>query len=211
VRAPRDDTPVLKRGEHNWKIGDRILMGRWTGLPTYTLTLEERATCPPTCLHWLDCYGNRMWRADRWQAGPALERSLRRQIEAFSIDHPCGFVVRPHILGDFYSVEYVQLWHGLLARYSTLNVWGYTARIDKGDPIAAALATLADDIGWDRFAVRGSDAPVGRPRTASIKVPRQTPPDAVICPEQLGKVKNCGACGLCFSTPPISCIGFVNH
>ena len=24
----------------------------------YTVTLEERATCPKTCKHWYDCYGN---------------------------------------------------------------------------------------------------------------------------------------------------------
>src|SRR5262249_24811065 len=35
-----------------------------------TLTLEERATCPTTCRHWRDCYGNKMHRAQRWQRGP---------------------------------------------------------------------------------------------------------------------------------------------
>ena len=37
---------VLIEGVNNAKTGPRFLRGQWTGLPIYTLTLEERATCP---------------------------------------------------------------------------------------------------------------------------------------------------------------------
>ena len=74
--------------------------------------------------------------------------------------HVNGFAVRLHNLGDFYSVEYVELWRKLLERHPALHVWGYSARWQvESDPIAAALASLASDVGWDRFAVRLSNAP----------------------------------------------------
>ena len=44
----------------NKKLGKRVTKGRYAGFPMYTLTLEERATCPSACEHWADCYGNNM-------------------------------------------------------------------------------------------------------------------------------------------------------
>ena len=78
--------------------------------------------------------------ADRVQAGPDLEWRLEREVALLDIDHPNGFAVRLHNLGDFYSLQYVALWRRLLARHSALHVWGYTAHWN--DPIAAALASL---------------------------------------------------------------------
>ena len=86
--------------------------------------------------------------ARRVEAGPELEARLERQIEVLDVRHGGGFVVRFHVLGDFYSVEYVGLWRRLLRQYPTLRVFGYTARIDaKNDLIAAALASVADEFG----------------------------------------------------------------
>jgi len=73
VCSPRRDVGgpcVLKSAANSRKIGGEILKGRWNGFPAYTLTLEERATCPTTCRHWRSCYGNKMQWAQRMQAGP---------------------------------------------------------------------------------------------------------------------------------------------
>lgn len=86
--------------------------------------------------------GNRMNWADRVAAGPDLEWRLKREVALLDIEHPDGFAVRLHMLGDFYSVAYVNLWCALLQRHTALHVWGYTARHDKNDPIAAALLSL---------------------------------------------------------------------
>ena len=59
--------------------------------------------------------------ADRVQAGPDLE--WRLEVALLDIDHPNGFAVRLHNLGDFYSVQYFELWHRLLGRHSSLHVW----------------------------------------------------------------------------------------
>src|SRR5262245_38746167 len=44
---------LLIDGANNRKIGGRVTKGALRGVPVFTLTLEERATCPRTCVHWL--------------------------------------------------------------------------------------------------------------------------------------------------------------
>ena len=115
--------------------------------------------------------GNSMHLAQRMQSGPDLEWRLEREIALLDIEHPGGFVVRLHILGDFYSVGYVQMWTRLLDQHPALHVFGYTARHDAGDPIAVALIELVKRQ-WDRFAVRFSNAQFA-PATITVEHPLQ--------------------------------------
>jgi hypothetical protein len=204
---------ALKSAGNSKKIGGLILKGKWKGFPAYTLTLEERATCPTMCRHWRSCYGNRMQWAQRMQVGPDLEWRLVRETALLDIDHPNGFAVRLHNLGDFYSVEYVELWRKLLARHSGLHIWGYTARWNlKDDPIAAALNSLVSDAGWDRCAIRFSNAPfpfASSPTTITVETRHQKPTDAILCPEQVGKTESCSTCALCWQSERR--IAFLQH
>lgn len=59
---------LLKSGEHNAKIGAMVVKGPLAGAKTFTLTLEERATCPRSCAMWGACYGNGMQWPQRIQA-----------------------------------------------------------------------------------------------------------------------------------------------
>ena len=146
------------------------------------------------------------------QAGPDLEWRLVREIALLDIDHPDGFAVRLHNLGDFYSVEYVELWRSMLERHPALHVWGYTARVDvKDDPIAGALVAVVQRH-WDRFSIRFSNAPVqlaGCPTTISIETAHQKPADAILCPEQVGKTESCSTCALCWNSKRR--IAFLQH
>ena len=190
---------ALKSAVNSRKIGGVILKGRWKGLPAYTLTLEERATCPTTCGHWRSCYGNKMHLAQRMRSGSDLEWRLEREVALLDIDHPDGFAIRLHELGDFYSIDYVRLWGRLLERHPGLHIWGYTAHIDG--PIAAALVKLVKRFG-ERFAMRFSNAPFPFPFPATITVETaaQKPADAILCPEQVGKTESCSTCALCWQT-----------
>jgi hypothetical protein len=204
VRTPARDADaqrVLKPAANVRKIGGLILKGHWRGFPIYTLSLEERATCPRSCRHWRSCFGNRMHLVDRIQAGADLEWRLVREVALLAIDHPDGFVVRLHLLGDFYSVSYVHLWRDLLARHPALHVWGFTARVDAHDPIAAALVALAGMVP-QRFKMRFSNAQVGFPgaRTISIEAAHHKPAGAVLCPEQIGRTESCSTCALCWGS-----------
>lgn len=205
----RDPEPgVLKPGNYAAKIGGKILKGKWKGFPVFTLTLEERATCPDSCPLFRGCYGNNMHLAKRYRHGPELERRIVIEIAQLARKYPRGFAIRLHILGDFYSVEYVELWRQLLARYRPLHVFGFTARWDRADPIAQALLRLAYD-DWDRFAMRFSNAPVETCSTINIDHAGQRPRDAVICPAQLGKTESCSTCALCWGSERR--IAFLRH
>lgn len=205
VTAVADAGRVLKSGHNSRKIGKVITKGKWRGLPIYTLTLEERATCPRDCKAWAACYGNNMNWAERIVAGGDLEAQLERELDQLSALHPAGFAVRLHVLGDFYSMAYVYLWERALERIPGLRIFGFTARHPVADPIGRRLYFLSKRL-WDRFAVRFSNR--GLPsRGAELLDGEST--DAIPCPAQTGATDCCATCGLCWATTRN--IGFARH
>lgn len=208
-RDPNDVERALKSGINSAKIGGLIRKGRWKNFPIYTLSIEERATCPMSCRHWRSCYGNNMPFAQRIQHGPALELMLEREVADLAKAHRRGFAIRLHNLGDFYSTAYVEMWSRLLTQHPQLHAFGFSARHDyHGDPIARALIDLVGKR-WSRFAIRLSNAPLEACATVSIEHPYQRPPDAIICPAQLGKTESCSTCALCWQTTKR--IAFIQH
>jgi len=206
------DEAVLKDGAHNSKIGGDVLVGRLAGAKIFTLTLEERATCPRSCAVWTECYGNAMPHSRRWKHGLAFERKLAEEVADLCRQHD-KVLIRLHVLGDFYSLGYLGLWKTLLERHRNLYVFGFTAhRLDSA--LGAWVATLRQDT--NRFFVRHSGycGPWG---SFVIDFPTEKPKlgTAVVCPEQRtamnggGKADHCGNCGLCWAgdTP----IVFVEH
>lgn len=193
---------LLKSGEHSRKIGSHVTKGEWAGMPIYTLTLEERATCPRSCVHWLDCYGNKMNWSRRIAADANLIDRLQDNLAELASKH-VRFVVRLHVLGDFYSVEYVQFWGRMLHALPGLHVYGYTAR--KDCEIADAIRALNKS---PRFRVRTSDGEPSEYRTISIDEEADAGP-AIVCPVQTGKAECCGTCALCWSTDKT--IAFLRH
>lgn len=192
---------LFKSGEHSRKIGSHVTKGEWAGMPIYTLTLEERATCPRSCVHWLDCYGNKMNWSRRIAADDNLIDRLQDNLAELASKH-VRFLVRLHVLGDFYSVEYVQFWAQMLHALPGLHVYGYTAR--KDCEIAEAIGRLNSL----RFRVRTSDGEVGSYRTISIDDASEAG-DAIVCPVQTDKAECCGTCTLCWSTDKT--IAFLRH
>jgi hypothetical protein len=190
---------LLISGVNSKKIGAVITKGPAKGFPIFTLTLEERATCPTSCDSWRSCYGNQMNWAKRVRHGAAFEERLAAELAVLQSRHPRGFAVRLHVLGDFYSVEYVRLWESFLARFRSMFVFGFTARWRRDDPIALALLDLVVRE-WGRFSIRFSNAPVDECSTVSIEHPVQKPDDAVLCPAQVGKTESCGTCGFCWNS-----------
>lgn len=200
---------VLKSGFNSSKIGKTVTKGRWKGFELYTLTLEERATCPVTCRHWRSCFGNQMHLAHRFRHGPDLEKMVEREIIGLSRKHPRGFAIRLHVLGDFYSVGYVKFWERMLDEHPALHAFGFSARWNyHGDPIAKSLIDLVGKK-WHRFAIRFSNAPIDELATVSIEHPFQKPDDAIICPQQLGKTNCCATCALCWQSRKR--IAFIQH
>ncbi len=191
---------MLKRGKQNKKLGDKVSVKKWKGMTMYSLTLEERATCPSDCEQWDNCYGDNMPFAHRFDhTDPTFKDQLGMQLEQLNRKHPEGFVVRLHVLGDFYDGLYIVQWQLWLHQLENLHVFGYTHH-----PYASQLGTMINNVNnihSDRFRVRFSDdwdtefsAHVVQSRELEY-VER-----GVVCPEQLGKTDSCASCGYCWSS-----------
>jgi hypothetical protein len=169
-------------------------------MPIFTLTLPERETCPASCKEWLRCYGNNMHYAERIIPDRDFEELLELELRALNARYPGGFVVRLHVLGDFYSVPYVQLWGRMLEQLPALRVFGYTARDrDHRDGIGAELWGLVLEH-WSRFAMRFSG--VDEPEFGAVTVERDESSPHIVCPAQKDPagLRCCANCALCWHT-----------
>lgn len=203
---------LLVSGHSNVKIGRDVRKGLFRGYHIYTLTLEERATCPSSCRHWVSCYGNNMPWARRVGVTPEnrmeFEQRLAQEVrQLLSVRDRAGVLVRLHALGDFFDPDYVRFWLWLLGQCPTLAVYGYTAR-RPDDLIGAVIAEGKAQFGR-RFAIRWSDGDLGTDCTASIDAEEDCPPTAFVCPEQTGRADACGKCGVCWTGTKN--VAFVTH
>lgn len=187
---------VLKSGHQSAKIGKVVAKGHLRGAPIFTLTLEERATCPRTCAAWAYCYGNNMQAAERIVAGPVLEAALWHELGALQAMFPAGFLVRLHVLGDFYSLAYVDLWRRALDEFPALYVFGFTAR-QIGTVIGDAIVAIAT-AEWRRFAVRVSG--LAADRGGALVVDGVAGGIGVSCPAQNDLTDCCATCALCWQS-----------
>lgn len=211
-----DSPRLLVSGGNQKKLGDKVVKGPWKGMPIYCLTLEERATCPETCHHWSTCYGNGMQWARRHKHGAAFEKRLWEEVALKAEYHPDGFVIRLHILGDFYNKPYAETWAGRLSKHPELHIFGYTAH-PRDSAIGGVIDKYLNGFYPERCAIRFSvpESDGGNEAIALWETPEpgQTHMNgALICPAQTKATDCCGTCGLCWSpamkeTP----IGFVTH
>jgi transposase-like protein len=199
-----EDEP-LKSGANQRKLGGMVTKGDWKGFPIYTLTLEERATCPMDCAVLRECYGNGMPFSKRLRHGELLEARLFLQLERLAVKHAGGFVVRLHILGDFYSSDYVRFWFEALEQYPMLHIFGYTGW-QQDSEIGNTIKQLRI-VHPKRFRVRVSGAARGF-RTIVVDKECQAWP-AIVCPVETGRARSCGTCTLCWATDKP--IAFLRH
>ena len=209
VKKPETLRNLLVSGHSNMKIGRDVRKGKFRGYWIYTLSLEERATCPRSCHHWSTCYGNHMpWAKRVDHTDPTFLPRLEREVEdLLAIRGRAGILVRLHALGDFYSVDYVRFWRMLLMRHKHLALYGYTAREPDGD-IGWAVRGLAADF-RERAMIRFSNAKWPVMATVPITTPEQCPPNAFVCPEQTGRTRACATCAACWGTQKN--VAFIAH
>jgi hypothetical protein len=165
-------------------------------MPVYTLTLEDRATCPARCAQWTECYGNNMHLARRNRHGAALEARIPVEIAALAMKHPAGFVIRIHVLGDFYSEAYAQTWYQALALHPQLRLFGYTAH-DPETPLGEAILELNLDFP-DRCRIRFSGHDAGAFGAIVVESEEKAEPHHVVCPAQTERTDCCSTCGYCW-------------
>ena len=192
---------VLKKPS-SAKIGSAgryVKKGKLKGAEVYTLTLTERETCPQSCGHWDDCYGNNMPFAHRLEHGKELENRLFDEVGEKcrkAAEKGRKVLVRLHVLGDFYSTDYVLLWRTLMVLHNNLYVWGYTHHTAQTDSdIYKELFT--NRVAFpERWFVRWSDT--GMRFSANSEELGTT---GIVCPEQTGQTQACTTCSLCWDAP----------
>lgn len=189
---------LLVSGHSNVKIGRDVRKAKFRGYWIFTLSLEERKTCPSSCRHWQTCYGNNMPFAKRIDhTDPEFLSALAAEIPTLCLKHK-GVLIRLHALGDFYNEEYIQFWMRMLRTYSNLAIYGYTAR-HPTTPLGNLIWEM--NARWpDRCIIRFSDGQLPEMSTVSIGDESDCPPNAFLCPEQTGKTRCCATCGACWST-----------
>lgn len=205
-RKGSDYTSKVLKPSTNIKLG-KVMRKIWPDAKILTLTLEERKTCPSDCAMWSKCYGDNMPFAHRM----SMEDSeLRARIERELSEHKGIVAVRLHVLGDFYSSGYVVFWANMMMRFPNLRVWGYTAHQPSSD---IGKTIRGCNIAFEgRFLVRFSNQP--KPvegqgiYTCAVD---DADGDYITCPEQLGKVEDCGKCGLCMNPKVKKGIKFLSH
>lgn len=207
VTEPGDQP--LKPGRHVEKVGSVVSKGFWKGAQIYVLTLEERRTCSTTCKMYEHCYGNNMPKAKRLKHGLDLTEAIEAQLKKMDQKGKRKrlVVIRLHILGDFYSPEYVKFWEFMLVMYDWLRIFGYTAWPAESDIGKEVLRVRAGPLGH-RFMIRTSG--YGYQLAAFVRKKNEPIPEGAFqCPEQTKKTKECGTCGACWST--LKNVVFIQH
>ena len=204
IKAPQPDRHVLMPGTNNKKLGSRVKKGlMWGGKYMYALTLTERETCPKSCHHWNDCYGNNMPFAKRWKTGKALQVAIENDIKRLTRKHRDGIVVRLHVLGDFYHVGYVKFWAKMLRKYPTLSIFGYTAR-STGSIYQQIMFTNQEFPDQCVIRVSKNRNYQYAPTNPGFKLRYASTEDFYGeffgCPEQTGVLPSCASCGLCWAS-----------
>ena len=209
VKAP--NATILKEGRNNKKLGWMITKGAWKGKRMYSLTLQERATCPPHCHHWEDCYGNNMPFAHRFAHGPELMKGIDAQLKALTDKWTMGIVVRLHVLGDFWNRGYVNFWFSMLRKYPTLCIYGYTAHYQTVGMRGFIDSLNARSNG--RSMIRYSHNADYDPQNEGVRfaATEDYVGDTFDCPEQTGRIDSCAKCGACFNKRITKTVRFLSH
>jgi hypothetical protein len=214
------DREPLKPAKDNGKLHSNVVVrGQFAGYHMYSLTLEERATCSPKCGQLKTCYGNNMPFAKRYNVTPELLAAVDAQLAKLTRKGR-RILLRLHILGDFFSVEYINFWRSMLIKYPTVSAFGYThwpiitqqgrevERLVKAMPGRFNIKYSADHAKQfpllDLYTLGG---------TIVVKDWVDAPKGWIKCPAQMaadrGIALGCAECGIACATT--SNVAFVEH
>ena len=142
--------------------------------------------------------------AHRFEHGPALEDKICAELQVLAAMYPHGFVIRLHVLGDFYSLNYAILWGNMLQLYPNLHIFGYTKREHcEIGRMLQCIRVLHGERFWVRISANKNQ------NGDTIYASDESHQGAIPCPEQNGKARSCLDCGLCWSVGKT--VSFTDH
>ena len=143
----------LLKQSNNSKLGKVVGRGAFVKKPLYSLSLVEREMgCPKSCHHWDSCYGNNMPFAHRFKTYKTIVFTEILRDELFNLHkkHKFGIHIRLHVLGDFFSRDYIKFWNIILMLYPKISIYGYTAHSPKS-MLGKQIKNVINKIGFDRL------------------------------------------------------------
>lgn len=194
----------------NKKLG---LTGRFF-TSVFVWNLPSVATCPQAsswCL--THCYNADeretvfpvvTWAQNWWVAikhPTVLKKNIGMVLEIS--EKPCA--VRIHSSGDFFSIEYIELWTEIAYTFKNVNFWAYTRSWENESMLPylekmRALRNVQLFASWDSTMTRLPPEDWRRSFVCSDHLNPKFPWNDrkyLVCPEQIGKVENCASCGFC--------------
>ena len=145
--------------------------------------------------------------AKKWRGKRLYSLTLVIEIASLLEKHKEGIVIRLHVLGDFFSVDYVKFWEDMLFYNPKLCLFGYTGR-QLDTRIGNAIRILNLRFG-ERCVIRHSWNKESNGLAELYAAEESFEGKSFICPEQTGKVKDCASCGLCWTTNKT--VKFLSH
>jgi|TARA_E500000318_G_scaffold50036_1_gene46869 hypothetical protein len=204
IKVLKDYEYDLIKKSTNSKLGKKVTKNTFKDYFIYTLTLIERETCPIDCFHYKDCFGNNMMYAHRIDHKNYLELINRLQDNLYYllVVKKIKVLLRLHVLGDFFSKEYVLFWEKMLEMFPNLAIYGYTgtnpkSKISSSKNIAIEILRLRNKFG-KRFAIRFSNDNQDIFSANSRDIEEPVKQVSFQCPEQEEKVNTCGDCTACW-------------
>ena len=112
-------------------------------------------------------------------------------------------LIRLHVLGDFFNVNYVKFWK-FVVNVSKRFTFGYTAtnvnsKLKQSREIATEIKKLTARF-KERFAIRFSNDENDLFSANSFENEKPQKGISIVCPEQEGKTATCGTCGFCWTS-----------
>ena len=123
-----------------------------------------------------------------------LDRLIEQVLEALPEDAP---VVRIHVGGDFYSVEYVDTWRFICEARPNTQFWAYTRSWTQPE-LREALERLRALPNVELFASTDTAMPLPPEGWRVAFIEGDGRATGLACPHQLGQVASCLECGYCF-------------
>jgi hypothetical protein len=215
------DREPLKPARDNGKLhGNIVKRGQYAGYAMYSLTLEERATCSPDCGQLKTCYGNNMPFAKRYNVDAILLVAIDMQLAKLT-KNGRRILLRLHILGDFFSVGYVEWWRRTLEKYPTVSAFGYThwpLLTGQGQAVERLVRDMPQRFAIKRSLDRLNQIPQAAQHTIGativIKNWADAPKGWIKCPAQMATDRGnnnvgCAECGIACATT--TNVAFVEH
>jgi len=210
VREPNPDEDVLTSSTHNGKIkGPQFVVGIAAGHASYTLSLTEVESCPPSC-RFIDpnskvpCKAMSYWTLTRYRYGAVLRARIAENLDALDTRHPNGFWIFLHVAGDLDvyrndDPEYALMWEQHLQDHPALNVWGNThcGRTSRIGQVVTRMNSMRG-----RRSVMRFSHDIGPYSSTTIRTKADRERGDFVCLADYLKV-SCMECALCIDRPDL--------